>query len=110
MTDKKKNDDQTNDICEFIFDTSSPLLDHQNQDEDKNPPVLIDSTEIHNKQPEARVYLPHDIQKFLGLGKAVYEYLEQVYKTQTPFRVIKVGKVYRIPKQSFDNWLNNGNH
>ncbi len=108
MADNNKNYNQINGAYEFTFDTSSPLIDSQKPEEDEKPPVSTGSAETYNALPEARVYLPHDIQKFLGLGKAVYEYLEQVYKTQTPFRVIKVGKIYRIPKQSFDNWLNGG--
>lgn len=29
-----------------------------------------------------------------------------IYKEQKPFRVLKFGKVIRVPKVSFDNWLN----
>lgn len=52
------------------------------------------------------VYDASDIQKILGLSKSkVYLWLEEVYKEQMPFRVIKIGKLYRIPKESFDEWL-----
>lgn len=55
---------------------------------------------------EQKVYFAEDIQRFLGLGKSkTYEYLQDVYKRQKPFRVIKIGKLFRIPKQSFDNWI-----
>lgn len=56
---------------------------------------------------EKLVYSPADIQKMLGMGRnRLYEYLEEAYKNQKPFRVLKFGKLYKIPKQSFDNWLN----
>lgn len=43
----------------------------------------------------------------LSLGKnSTYSFLDKVYKEQKPFRVLKFGKVIRVPKVSFDNWLN----
>ena len=55
---------------------------------------------------ENGVYLADDIQRMLKLGRSKsYEYLEEVYRKQAPFRVIKIGKLYRVPKKSFDNWL-----
>lgn len=60
-----------------------------------------------NDAAEKVVYLAQDIQKLLGIGRSrCYTYLEEVYKKQEPFRVIKIGKLFRVPKQSFDNWLN----
>lgn len=57
-------------------------------------------------EAEAKVYLAEDIQRFLGLGRSkTYEYLQDVYKRQEPFRVIKIGRLFRIPKQSFDSWI-----
>lgn len=54
-----------------------------------------------------KVYDAEDIQKFLGIGRSkTYTFLEEVYQKQEPFRVLKVGKLFRVPKQSFDNWLN----
>ena len=59
-----------------------------------------------NKQ----VYSISEIQKLLGLGRTkTYNFLDEVYKKQEPFRVIKIGKLYRIPKDSFDRWLNSSN-
>ena len=56
---------------------------------------------------ERQVYLAQDIQQLLGIGRSkCYTYLEKVYQKQEPFRVIKIGKLFRVPKQSFDNWLN----
>lgn len=57
-----------------------------------------------------KVYSISEIQKLLGLGRTkTYNFLEEVYKNQEPFRVIKIGKLYRIPKDSFDKWLNSSN-
>ena len=55
---------------------------------------------------EKKVYDSDDIQKLLGLGRSkTYAFLEDVYKKQKPFRVIKIGKLYRVPKEPFDKWL-----
>lgn len=55
---------------------------------------------------EKIVYSLADIQKLLDLGRTkTYNFLEEVYKNKEPFRVIKIGKLYRIPKDSFDKWL-----
>ena len=52
------------------------------------------------------VYDAEDIQKLLGVGRtSIYGILEDVYKNQGPFRVIKIGKMHRIPKEPFDKWL-----
>lgn len=56
---------------------------------------------------KTKVYLASDIQQALSLGRSkTYQFLEEVYKKQEPFRVIKVGKLVRVPQQSFDEWLN----
>jgi len=48
-----------------------------------------------------------EIQRMLGIGKSrTYLFLDEVYRNKKPFRVIKVGKLYRVPVQSFDDWLN----
>lgn len=56
---------------------------------------------------EEVVYGAEDIKKILRLGKnKVYEFLEDVYLNTHLFKVIKIGKLYRVPKKSFDKWLN----
>lgn len=56
---------------------------------------------------EKIVYDCNDIQKLLGISRSsVYSFLEQVYKLQEPFRVLKIGRLYRVPKDSFDRWIN----
>ena len=52
-----------------------------------------------------RCYTVQDIQDILGVGrKSVYGLLQR-----NEFRWIRVGAVYRIPKKSFDGWLESGN-
>lgn len=54
-----------------------------------------------------QVYEAEDIQKILKLGRnKAYDFLEDVCFNTHFFRVIKIGKLYRIPKNSFDQWLN----
>lgn len=84
------------------FDVSSPLIP---ESEDDLPEAM--KTEKAVEPAEPRVYFAHDIQRYLGLGRSkTYEFLDEVYRQKTPFRVIKVGKLFRIPKKSFDDWFN----
>ena len=55
-----------------------------------------------------QVYFAEDIQKILGIGKSrSYTFLDEVYKQKNPpFRVLKIGKLFRVPKNGFDEWLN----
>lgn len=56
---------------------------------------------------EKKVYDADDIQKLLGIGRSkAYAFLDEVYEKQKPFRVIKIGRLYRVPKETFDKWLN----
>ncbi len=56
-----------------------------------------------------KVYEVSDIQKILGLGRSkTYDFLDEVYKNKKPFNVIKIGKLYKVPKLSFDRWVENG--
>lgn len=56
---------------------------------------------------QKRVYEVEEIQELLGVSRStVYEYVREVYKSQKPFIIIKIGNLYRIPKIPFDNWLN----
>ena len=53
-----------------------------------------------------KVYDAGDVQNLLRLGRTTtYEFLEEAYRKQEPFRVIKIGKMYRIPRESFESWL-----
>lgn len=56
---------------------------------------------------EKKVYDAEDIQKLLGIGRSkAYTFLDEVYENQKPFRVVKIGRLYRVPKEAFDKWLN----
>ena len=55
---------------------------------------------------ESAVYQARYIQEKLCLSKTkTYDYLKQVYNTQSPFRVIRIGSTFRIPKKEFNEWL-----
>lgn len=59
-----------------------------------------------NKETEKMVYDVEEIQALLSLGRnSTYVFLNKVYKEQKPFRVLKFGKVIRVPKAAFNNWL-----
>ena len=59
-----------------------------------------------NGETDKLVYEVEEIQKMLSLGRnSTYTFLDKVYKEQKPFRVLKFGKVIRVPKASFDSWL-----
>lgn len=52
------------------------------------------------------MYEIEDVQDMLGICRTnAYDLVKKAYKDQGPFRVIKIGRLYRIPKKSFDNWL-----
>ncbi len=62
-----------------------------------------------HEQEIKKVYEVSDIQKILGLGRSkTYGFLDEVYKNKKPFYVIKIGKLYKVPKLSFDKWIENG--
>jgi len=64
-----------------------------------------DRTIQHRPSSGNRCYTVQDLQDILGIGrKSVYSLLKR-----NEFRWIRVGSVYRIPKKSFDDWLESGN-
>lgn len=69
---------------------------------------LAVNLDIQNKSTmESKVYLAEDIQNVLCIGRSkTYQFLEKVYTENGPFRVIKIGKLFRVPKESFDTWFN----
>lgn len=61
---------------------------------------------MDNNNDNRKVYVAEDIQNILKIGKnKVYDFLEDVYSNTHFFNVIKIGKLYRVPKKSFDEWL-----
>ena len=68
--------------------------------------VNINMTERRNYMKSEKFYDIEDIQEILGIGRnAAYSFVQKAYKEKTPFRVIKIGKLYRITKVSFDKWI-----
>lgn len=64
-------------------------------------------TDIDTMNLQKQVYDADDIQKLLGIGRSkAYAFLDEAYERQKPFRVIKIGKLYQVPKEGFDQWLN----
>ena len=67
---------------------------------DFNNPIIQSKPSSEN-----RCYTVQDLQDILGVGrKSVYSLLKRC-----EFRWIRVGAVYRIPKKSFDEWLESRN-
>ena len=69
------------------------------------------ATDVDNEGTvDQQVYLAADIQRMLGTGKSkAYTFLEDVYNQKNPpFKVLKIGKLFRVPKRGFDEWLNGG--
>ena len=61
---------------------------------------------VTEKEMEKKVYRADEIKQILGIGRSkTYMFLDEVYRKKSPFRVIKIGKIYRVPKESFDKWL-----
>jgi len=51
-------------------------------------------------------YSAEEVIDMLGLGKTKgYAYLDKVMAAGKPFAVIRVDKLFRIPKESFDLWI-----
>ena len=52
----------------------------------------------------AKLYDIEDLQELLGIGRTrAYQLVKEAYEKQQPFKVIKLGKLYRIPKKPFDD-------
>jgi excisionase family DNA binding protein len=50
-----------------------------------------------------QVYTVAEIMQILSISKNhAYKFIEN----NPPFKVIKIGNTYRIPKQGFDDWFN----
>lgn len=72
--------------------------------------IISDKSENYDneeKTVEVQVYYPAEIRVILGISKSrVYTFLDEIYKQKNPpFKVIKIGKLFRIPKRGFDEWL-----
>jgi excisionase family DNA binding protein len=59
---------------------------------------MKDRSVIMNTQ----VYTVQDIMSILSISKNMaYKFI----RDNPPFKVVKIGELYRINKESFDNWL-----
>ena len=62
-----------------------------------------------NRQSNAirqEVYDASDIQQILSIGRSqAYILMNEAYQNKAPFRVIRIGKLLRATKKSFDAWL-----
>lgn len=57
---------------------------------------------------EKVVYSVDEIQEMLGCGRnKIYNLVNEAYEKKNMFRVIRVGKNFLIPKESFHRWLDN---
>lgn len=51
-------------------------------------------------------YTAEELMKILKIKKtAVYDLIKDSYNNNKNFKVLKIGKLYRIPKESFNNWF-----
>lgn len=81
-----------------------PVMKRQKQMDLQESPEQIDEEIEVGVIPSVssdRCYTVEDIQIILGISRpTVYNLIRQKL-----FRAIKIGKGYRIPKKSFDTWL-----
>ena len=53
-----------------------------------------------------KVLTAKDLQEILGIcEKTAYSLIQQSLKRDDMFKVIKIGRTYKIPTESFLNWL-----
>ncbi|MCR4647203.1 MAG: helix-turn-helix domain-containing protein [Oscillospiraceae bacterium] len=61
------------------------------------------------ESPECITLRVEDTAKILGISlSAAYTMTEKAYQSGQPFKVLKIGRSYRILKQSFFNFVNCG--
>lgn len=55
---------------------------------------------------ESQVYTVQEMQEILNISReSAYRFAGEVYQKQQPFVILKIGKSFRIPKDSFDRWM-----
>lgn len=53
-----------------------------------------------------KVFTAKDLQEILGIcNKTAYELIRQAHTRGDMFKVIKIGRLYKIPSKSFLDWL-----
>lgn len=76
--------------------------------QNKNSSIFFMSHQSLSKETimEKIVYTVNDIQELLGCGRnKAYSLIKNAYENQDSFHVIRVGKNYLVPKESFHKWL-----
>ncbi len=64
------------------------------------------NTKTESRKIETVVYDLADIQNRLRIGRTTaYDFIQKVYQEKSPFPVLKVGRLYRIPKEGFERWI-----
>jgi len=67
---------------------------------------MITKKGTDNTDVQKMVYTPKDIMLMLDLSRTTtYSFLNEVFEKQSPFKVIKLHTVIRVPKEEFDTWL-----
>jgi len=57
---------------------------------------------LSNSHNEKMFYTVEDVQRILDISKnRAYELVRNAYEAQSPFPVLKIGTIYRIPKEKF---------
>jgi hypothetical protein len=47
-----------------------------------------------------------EVMKLLKISKnSANDFLRRAHETQSPFPVLRIGKLYRVPKERFMSWL-----
>ena len=60
----------------------------------------------HEAANDKKIYTVADIQKILNLSQnTAYSFIRNCYENKINFRVLKIGRDYRIPITSFEKWL-----
>lgn len=68
--------------------------------------VYADGVEKPKSIDDVAVYTPEEIKRILSMSRGkTYAFLSEVAEKQEPFRVIRIGRLVRVPKDSFDSWL-----
>ena len=56
-----------------------------------------------------RTYRISDIHEIMGISMhKTRDWIKQVYYNGEPFRVLRVGTLWLLPKMEFDDWLDHG--
>lgn len=61
---------------------------------------------MSQKQIDCLFYSANQVFSMVGIQKTKgYTWLEQIRQAGEPFKVIRIDKLYKIPRKSFDSWI-----